>query len=135
MNRSILEYTSNVYHSQINKGQSNELEKIQKRSLRIIYGYEHDYEKLLELSNLKTLKERREISFEKFARTTVKNPKYAHWFPKNPAIRSGRNTKIYKEEIANGNRLYNSPIFAMRRLLNDTKTIDQIDLSGLFNTP
>ena len=44
MTRSILEYTSNVYHSQLNKGQSNQLEQIQKRCLRIIYGYEYDYE-------------------------------------------------------------------------------------------
>ena len=52
MNRSILEYSSNVYHSMINKSQSNELEKIQKRCLKIIYGYELDYDSLLEKSGL-----------------------------------------------------------------------------------
>ena len=54
MTRSILEYSSNVYHSQINIGQSNELERIQKRSLRAIYGYEYTYVELLELNGTAT---------------------------------------------------------------------------------
>ena len=135
MNLSILEYTSNVYHSQLNRGQSNDLENIQKRCLQIIYGYDHDYKELLEISGLQTLQARREISFEKFARNTAKNPKYVGWFPENPASRTGRNTKALREETANGNRLYNSPIYAMRRLLNRTQNIDQVDLTGLFNAP
>ena len=87
MNRSILEYTSNVYHSLINIGQSNELELIQKRNLRTIYGYNHDYHTLLQISGLTSLKDRRIESFRKFAHKTVKNAKYSHWFPKNPSER------------------------------------------------
>ena len=120
MTRSILEYTSNVYHSLLNKGQSNELERIQKRSLRIIYGYHYDYQQLLELSGLETLQLRREKSFEKFTRKTAKNPKYMHWFPVNPTERLNRNTAPYKEEKSVGNRLYKSPIYAMRRLRNNS---------------
>ena len=135
MNRSILEYTSNIYHSLINIGQSNELELIQKRNLRIIYGYNHDYHTLLQISGLTSLKDRRIESFKKFAHKTVTNAKYSHWLPKNPSERLNRNTALYKEETAIGNRLYNSPIFAMRRLLNDSTTRDHIDLSGLFNSP
>lgn len=41
--RSILEYSSVVYHSQLNIGQSNELEHIQKRCLHAIYGYDYQY--------------------------------------------------------------------------------------------
>ena len=80
MTRSILEYSSNVYHSQLNTGQSNELEKIQKRCLRVIYGYNLTYDELLAKAQLNTLKERRVAAFEKFARKAVKNPKYNHWF-------------------------------------------------------
>ena len=75
MTRSILEYTSNVYHSLLNIGHSNELEKVQKRSLRAIYGYELTYKQLLEKSELTSLKERRIKAFEKFTYKTVKNPK------------------------------------------------------------
>ena len=135
MNRYILEYTSNVYHPQLNKGQSNQLEKIQKRCLRIIYGYEHDYATLLNMSGLQTLEERRVNSFDKFTKNTAKNPKYNHWFPINPAERTGRNTNKYLEETATGTRLYNSPIFSMRRHLNRTSTLEQIDLTGFFNLP
>ena len=65
--RSTLEYSSNVYHSMLNIGQSNELEKVQKRCLRAIYGYDKQYLDLLQLSGLETLKDRRIKSFEKFA--------------------------------------------------------------------
>ena len=64
MNRSILEYTSNVYHSQINVGQTNELERVQKQNLRIIYGYDLDYLTLLRMAN--TLEDRRVKAFNKF---------------------------------------------------------------------
>ena len=119
----------------LNKGQSNLLEKMQKRCLRAIYGYDHDYETLLSLSGLQTLAKRREIAFKKFTSKTVKNQKYEHWFPMRPIARITRSTSIYLEETAVGNRLYNSPIFSMRRLLNNTKSHEIVDMSGLFNNP
>ena len=62
-----------------------------------------------------------------------KKTKYSHWLPLNPAERRTRNTSVYKVEKAIGNRLYNSPIYAVRRLLNGSKSQEQVDLSGLFN--
>ena len=136
MNRSILEYSSKVYHSMLNIGQSNELEKIQKRCLRIIYGFEFTYKQLLEKAGFESLKDRRERQFAKFAKKASENDKYKHWFPKNPTERITRKTLVYKEEKATGNRLYNSPIFAMRRLLNNSQSpLDNVDLTGLFNMP
>ena len=119
----------------MNESQSNEMEKIQKRCLKIIYGYEHDYETLLQLSGLEKLQERREKTFTKFAKKTSENTKYMHWFPKNPIARTGRNTLQYKEDKAIGNKLYNSPIYTMRRILNNSIPEEQVDLTGLFNTP
>ena len=137
MTRSILEYSSNVYHSQINVGQSNELEGIQKQSLKVIYGFDLNYEELLEKSGLPMLKERRAKAFERFAFKTAKNEKYSHWFPLKDNIRQTRSTAVYKEEKAVGNRLFNSPIFAMRRILNNSSSnySDQVDLTGIFNVP
>ena len=66
--RSILEYSSNTYHTQINRGQSNQLERVQKRCLRIVYGYNFNYEELLSLSKLDTLEARRDKLFEKFTK-------------------------------------------------------------------
>ena len=133
--RSCLEYSSPVYHSQLNQGHINLLERMQKRCLRAIYGYEYDYQTLLQMSGLRSLEDRRRTRFEKFTKNTLKNPKYSHWFPPNNNTRSGRHTHKYLEERSNGNRLYNSPIFAMRRFLNQTEDRLATDLTGLFNSP
>ena len=103
--------------------------------MRAIYGYNLDYEQLLTESGLMSLKDRRIRAFEKFTSNTVKNPKYQHWFPPRVIARHTRSNTQYKEETAVGNRLYNSPIFAMRRLLNNSDFPEIVDMSGLFNEP
>ena len=127
--------SSVVYHSQLNKYQVNLLENIQKRTLRAIYGYELSYAKLLNKSELSTLEERRVKAFERFTTKTLKNKKYESWLPLKENIRTNRTTSTFKEEFAAGNRLYNSPVYTMRRLLNRSESISQIDLTGMFNNP
>ena len=56
--RSVLEFSSNVYHSQLTKFLSNPLEKMQKRLLKLIYGYDKSYEELLAEAGLEKLEER-----------------------------------------------------------------------------
>ena len=46
-----------------------------------------------------------------------------------------RSNAKFKEEKAIGNRLFNSPIFAIRRLLNNTETPEVYDTSNLFPLP
>ena len=50
--RSVLEYSSVTYHSMLSKSQENKLEKIQKKCLRCIYGYDKSYSELLKESEL-----------------------------------------------------------------------------------
>ena len=107
----------------LGKYQSKKLEDMQKRCLRTIFGYDKSYEKLLELSGLRTLEERRYDSLIKFARKTAANPQFSHWFTKNTNRKSNRNFKPYKEELARSERLYKSPLFTMRRLLNEEGTV------------
>ena len=64
---SVLEYSGVVYGLMLTKYQSDRLENIQKRCLRSIYGYKHDYETLLQESGLRTLEERRELATIKCA--------------------------------------------------------------------
>ena len=130
--RSVLEYSAPAYHSQLTKAQTNLLEKVQKRCLRLIYGYEKTYEDLLVEARLETLESRRTVLFNKFAAKTVKNQKYSAWFPPKPETRPTRSSQKYLEEHASGNRLYNSPIYTMRRTLNSSDNTQQIDLSGFF---
>ena len=60
------------------------------------------------------------------------------WFPANHNQTSERNPTRYHEEFARTQRLYNSPLFYMRRLLNRTKHDPRPDpyyiyLAHLFN--
>ena len=70
--RSVLEYSGVIYHSQISNYQSNRLEAIQKRCLRMMYGHQKTYGALLKEAELENLKVRREKQFLKFAKIRVK---------------------------------------------------------------
>ena len=74
------------------------------------------------MSGLKTLKKRREGGCKNFALKLAKSSKFGDLFPKNeydtdaPAL---RRTKEYKETFARTERMYRSPLYHMRRLLNE----------------
>ena len=133
--RSVLEYTSNTYHSQLNKGQINQLKRTQKQCLKIIYGYGKSYPELLLESGLNALATRRETMFERFTKNNLEIPKYKDWFPLKTDIRETRKVRPYLEERATSNRLYRSPLYAMRRLLNEKPPVEpELDnLTGAFN--
>ena len=136
--RSVLEYSSVTYYSMLTKGQENKLEKIQKKCLRCIFGYEKSYSELLAESELQPLKSRREAAVLKFAKKASENPIYSHWFKKNIPQTNTRNPNIFKEKFAKTSRLYNSPLYAMRRVLNNTpsdqpKESNYLDLGYLFD--
>ena len=124
----------------LTKRQENDLENIQKKCLRCIYGYGKSYTDLLKESEFQTLKERRTKAVLKFAQKTSNNPVYSHWFKQNPNQTSVRKPKIYLEEFARTSRLYNSPLFHMRRVLNNTDHEDwpetnYMNLDYLFDEP
>ena len=76
-----------------------------------------------------------------FADKLAKNDNYSDLLPVNEQERFTRNRKQYKELHARTDRLYNSPLFAIRRLLNQTPASDRfnnpmhVDLSHIFNDP
>ena len=139
--RSVLEYSAVVFHSQISRYQSNRLENVQKRCLRIMYGYNKTYEELLKLSGLQSLQERRRSQFKKFAEKMSSNPNYSRFFPLNQTAANTRHAKTYKEFFARTDRLYKNPLYAMCRLVNQTPDSDRYnnplyeDLSHFFNDP
>ena len=84
------------------------------------------------------MKDRRIKAVQKFAQKTSKNPIYNHWFKKNPNQTSTRKPRLYLEEHARTNRLYNSPLFHMRRVLNNSDhdnwhEMNYMDLAYLFD--
>ena len=117
----IHDYCSCVYNSSLTQNQVSALERLQAQALKSIFGYEHSYRSLLESTGLSTLQARRDARQLKFARKCLLNPRFKAWFPLQPIERQTRNTRrplVYQETHARTNRLYNSPIFHMRRMLN-----------------
>ena len=119
--RSVVEYSSVTYGPILSKSQDDEIENIQKRCLRCMYRYDKTYSQLLEESKLETLRVRRAKAITKFARNSLSNPVYTGWFPANCNRKSNRMSKKFEERFARTNRLYNSPIYAYRRNLNETE--------------
>jgi len=78
--RYVLEYACPVWHPGLSKVQSNEIERVQKRCLRIIYP-ERTYTEALLISGLHTLQSRREninvIYFRKLKMKII----FYHFYP------------------------------------------------------
>ena len=101
--------------------QSNDLELLQKRATKIIYGYDSDYKTILEKKPLDCLAERREEMFKKYAVKSSKNARVKDkWLPLNPAsVHNTRGRAIYLEKTCKTERLRNSPIYQIRRRMNE----------------
>ena len=75
--RSRLEYCAVVWHSTLTVEQSNDIERVQKLSLKIIMGADYkDYEHALEIVGLDKLSERREARCLKFGLKSLLHPKH-----------------------------------------------------------
>ena len=117
--RSILESSAVVWHSSITQGEEMELERVQKVALRIILDGDYStYSKALEVTGLQTLSERRKTLCKKFALNCTKNEKTSDMFPMNPSLVKTRNHEKYYVQKAETDRLKNSSIPYMARLLN-----------------
>ena len=117
--RSVLEQSAVVWHSSITKGEQIELERVQKCALRIILKQDYtSYQSALRLCDLVTLKARRTQLCLTFAKKCIKYEKTQDIFPLN----ANRNTARWHEKFqvthAHTNRLANSAIPYMQRLLN-----------------
>ena len=117
--RSVVEYSSVVWHSSLTQEDSNSLERVQKTALRIILKDNYvDYYHALNLVDLETLFDRREKLCIKFATQCVKNKKMAHMFPLKSKVVNTREHERYYVQPAFTDRLKYSAIPYMQRLLN-----------------
>ena len=122
MLRPLLEYCSPVYHYMLTLQMEETLERQQKRALRIIFGFSEKYEDLLEKTGLETLKQRRISACANFTKKLLDSERFTELFPRNNTRDRHdinlRNSNAFIEEFARSNRLYNSPLYSMRRYLN-----------------
>ena len=120
--RSILEHSATVWHSSLSKENRDDLERVQKTAFRIILGERFKtYKKALQLLDLQTLDERREQLCLTFAKRASKHPKFMHFFPLNQKSHqmNTRNFEKFKVHYAHTERLKNSAIIYMQKLLNE----------------
>ena len=117
--RPLAEYAAPAFHSMLSSTMAANLESQQRNALKIIYGYNVSREELYVKSGLDTLAKRRDTLTLKFARKMAHNPDFREHFPKHKAVRNTRQQITYQEIHTRSTRLYNSPLFHMRRALNE----------------
>ena len=117
--RPVLEYACPVWHCALTQSQQKRMERIQKRSLRIILSYQYlSYDQALSLTGLETLHERRQFLCLTFARKVFKSNRTEQWFLPSNSTRNLRNNRICLEPKYKTDRYRNSTIPFLTRLLN-----------------
>ena len=122
--RSILEQSATVWHSSLTQENSQDLERVQKSATRIILKDSNlTYKTRLAKLGLESLFARRETLCLNFALKCVKNEKTKHMFPMNKKQHDmeTRQEEKFNVQFANTNRLKNSPIIYMQKLLNENE--------------
>jgi hypothetical protein len=92
--------------------------------LKCIFGYGESYRSLREKAGIELLSDRRLKAVDKFTAKCLAG-QFSGWFPLNEAERKTRKQKKYRELYARCDRLRNSPIFFMRRRLNEVTTYQE----------
>ena len=113
--RSVLEFGAPVWSGGLTKGNKEDIERVQRNALKIVFGFNSDYEECLEELEELTLTDRRDKLCLRFAETCTKNEKCSMWF------KTGIKTKtriLYTEPEAKTRRYRNSAIPHLTRLLN-----------------
>ena len=82
--RSVLEYGSNVWHSSLTQQNKEDIERLQRSSVKIILKNNYDsYKKALKVLNMETLDQRREKGNLTFAKKCLKIENMKSLFPLN----------------------------------------------------
>ena len=120
--RSILEFNSNVWFSSITIEERENIERVQRVACKIILKEEYiNYKQALEILNLQSLSERRQILAYRFATKCANSDKFNDLFPLNENSNDLRNIEKYRVKFASTSRLQLSSIPAMQKLLNIKK--------------
>ena len=98
--RPIIEYALQMYHHLLSNEQSEKIESLQRNALKIILRPWVSYREALQRTGIRRLSDRRTDICVKFAKKTLANPRYAHWFPQTPTP-----STTYEEETVSLKKL------------------------------
>ena len=117
--RSVLESSAVVWHSSLTQADQMAIERVQKVALHIILDEDYEgYAQALEVTQLPTLDDRRTTLCKKFAKKCVRNKKTSHMFPINQSLPDTRYSEKFFVQHTRTDRLKDSAIPYMQRLLN-----------------
>ena len=92
--RPLLEFGTPVWSSSLTNNQSNDLERVQKRALRMItYPSSDHYNDLLRTYDLDSLEDRRILILTRFAKSLLVSTRHRHLLPQTRNALSGRNLR------------------------------------------
>ena len=119
--RSLVEQNVAVWNHTITQEEVDDIERVQKTALKIILKENYvDYHSALQSADMEKLCVRRTTLCLRFAKSCLKNEKMADMFPLNPNYDEKlRNSEKYQVKFAHNNRLKDSAIPALQRMLND----------------
>ena len=94
-----------------------------RQALKIIYGWEEDIGRIMEIKNIETLVERREKNVLNFALKNEDKERFGRrWFCKSletqRGVREGTRSK-YRMPICRTERMKNNPVIYMTKKLNE----------------
>ena len=120
--RPLVEYAVPVWHSGLTTAQTNKLEGIQKRALKLILGYRYNsYANALVMTSQESLQERRVNICCKFGKSLLNSKEFQHWLPQPrlEQLRQTRNPTLLYPLKCKTERYRCSPIPFLVRTLNE----------------
>ena len=122
--RPLIESNCVIYDSMLTKYQSDQIELMQKRVLRLCFGSNTHYNDSCSTFAISKLKARRTEAVRKFVAKNMVNQRFSEkWFKPRPADENNlRNRRPYIEDKARTRRFQKSPLLTMQRIANDIAT-------------
>ena len=123
--RPVLEVNSVIFHSMLSKQQSNEIEKLQKKVIRLCYGQFYCYETIRNTLSIESLVDRRVKAVKRFVSKALKNDRFSDkWFVRRPEVDTElRRRDPFIVRRARTEKYRNSPLLSMQRVANDLVSV------------
>ena len=118
--RPILEANSVIFHPMLSAGDRGDLEKLQKRVVKLCFGFERSFADIVRTEDISSLEERRVRASKKFVAKALKNDRFGpRWFvPREDITTELRQRNKFHVNRARTTRYLNSPLVYMQRLAN-----------------
>ena len=119
--RSVLEFATPVFSSMLTESDINDIERIQKIVLKVIFSDNYpSYIQACDLMKTTSLQQRREYLSLKFALSCLSNPQHQHLFTQRKStFYKLRKLKSFEIPFCRSDRYYSSPLPYLTRLLNE----------------